>query len=484
MKIFLIGFSNDIFRGVAEQLAKEPDFEIAYWTCRFPEKVDRTKFPEAVIHFSEDAIKGIPARDFNVFDFEPLGEELAGQMYECESHALTMMNRMHFSSSLGVDQRKRIYYGYLKYWNGILKKFQPEAIVFSTIPHMGYDYVLYCLAKNFGVKTLMFDLTRIPDRIVLMDDFKKGFLPLKKYLAEMKKDVNLADLDEKLRNYYSLMSDKEKIYYPLNIPTGWEKALKNKRRVVPSVKIRSILRAIKNKNLEEKLFVFLNILKRRISVKKMEEEYSRLQLKPDLNKKFIYFPLHVQPECTTSPLGGIFADQLLVVEMLAKALPEDWLIYVKEHKFQLVRTAGGYARFPNYYKFLTNLKNVNLAPMNFSSNELILKSQAVATITGSAGWEALFREKPVLAFGYPVYQFCDGVFRVSNFKECQEAILAIVKGFAPDKQKVLNFLSALNGSAIKANLNCGDSKEIRLSEDANIKNISEAIHNHLFKNHV
>ena len=94
----------DIFRGVAEQLAKEPDFEIAYWTCRFPEKVDRTKFPEAVIHFSEDAIKGIPARDFNVFDFEPLGEELAGQMYECESHALTMMNRMHFSSSLGVRE--------------------------------------------------------------------------------------------------------------------------------------------------------------------------------------------------------------------------------------------------------------------------------------------------------------------------------------------------------------------------------------------
>ena len=33
--------------------------------------------------------------------------------------------------------------------------------------------------------------------------------------------------------------------------------------------------------------------------------------------------------------------------------------------------------------------------------KLIDKCKAVATITGTSGWEALIRGKPVLHFGYP-----------------------------------------------------------------------------------
>ena len=38
---------------------------------------------------------------------------------------------------------------------------------------------------------------------------------------------------------------------------------------------------------------------------------------PGADTPFVYFPLHLQPEATTLPMGDIFVDQYLVVEMLA-----------------------------------------------------------------------------------------------------------------------------------------------------------------------
>ena len=45
------------------------------------------------------------------------------------------------------------------------------------------------------------------------------------------------------------------------------------------------------------------------------QEYRRFQTKPEYGKKYIYFPLHYQPECNTSPVGGYFADQILAVKI-------------------------------------------------------------------------------------------------------------------------------------------------------------------------
>jgi len=119
---------------------------------------------------------------------------------------------------------------------------------------------------------------------------------------------------------------------------------------------------------------------------------------------YIYFPLHLQPELTTSALGGAYADQMLAIEALSSWLPKGYFIYLKENPKQTEKQRG-----PLFYKRLAALKNVRLLSRTENSIALIKGSVGVATVTGTAGWEALFHGKPVLVFGLAWYRGFSGV---------------------------------------------------------------------------
>jgi hypothetical protein len=148
----------------------------------------------------------------------------------------------------------------------------------------------------------------------------------------------------------------------------------------------------------------------------------------DPNKKYIYFPLHLQPEQTTDIYGGKYADQLLAIEELARALPADILIYVKENPKQTL-----YMRDPSFFRRLRDIPAVRYFSVEVSTYELTRRSLAVATISGTAGWEAIQMGKPVICFGYGWYRGLPGVF---EWQQVKNGVAEALSGFKFDKDQL------------------------------------------------
>jgi len=117
-------------------------------------------------------------------------------------------------------------------------------------------------------------------------------------------------------------------------------------------------------------------------------------IQPKSGDKFIYFPLHLNPEYSTLYQGGMITDQLVLIEMLSKSIPSNWTVLVKEHpatiKFRL--------RPKKFYKKISSFPNVFFIRTFEDTHKIISRSSMIATISGTSAWEAILRGKPVLTF--------------------------------------------------------------------------------------
>lgn len=449
---------------VVKELKKQ-SHEIVYWSgYKLDSELDKKEFPNTIFHEYNDARAGISSPQVDGSLFEPPSESLINKLLDIESIILIMMNKSF--EWMSENQKKHLYYKYIQYWDGVIKKYKPDAIVMPSAPHTVYDIVIYGLAKLYNIKVIMFELTALHDRAVSMSEFAFGCEPLQRQLLEdTGKNFSITELDPDIRKYYDnqmnpnesstpdIIKVLDSIYSPINIMKA---------------KSTAIFRSVRDKNFIER--VGKRLLRWRKGNPK--KEYESLQTTPDFSRKYIYLALHYQPECSTSPLGGIFVDQILAIEILSFCLPKDWLIYVKEQPFQWKPRGNTYFsyRYKGYYETINKLKNVRLAPLNTDTFSLIGNAQAVASIAGTAPWEGLLRRKPGIIFGYPWYRDCHGIFKVSDVESCNKAISTIANGFKVDHQKIINYLVSFQ----KVALNAFRSSHIRdmspISVEQNIKN--------------
>jgi hypothetical protein len=122
-------------------------------------------------------------------------------------------------------------------------------------------------------------------------------------------------------------------------------------------------------------------------------------------RKFVYFPLHLQPELTTATFGGVYQDQLYAIELLSALVKEDWVILVKENPKQTF-----FQRGELFFRRLRALGNVRLVNGAYSTYKLLEGSQFTATISGTACWEALKGGRKCLIFGQAWYSALPGCY--------------------------------------------------------------------------
>jgi len=155
----------------------------------------------------------------------------------------------------------------------------------------------------------------------------------------------------------------------------------------------------------------LNALQR-----KFRSFYQRRIFESTNNDDYFLFPLHFQPEASTSVLATYFYDQVNTIKNIAFSLPFPYKLYVKEHPTAIGTRSG------NFYKELKKIPNVVLISPYENVEKLIKKSHGVITLTGTIGMEAAFVGKPVYILGNVFYSYHPLCRKIDNFDKLRERI--------------------------------------------------------------
>lgn len=132
---------------------------------------------------------------------------------------------------------------------------------------------------------------------------------------------------------------------------------------------------------------------------------------PVQGEKYVLYPLHYQPEASTSIYGKWYNNQLYVIECLIRALPANYKLYIKEH-------SNGYGnRQLKFYKEIKKYPRVRLISPHVKNLDLIENSSLCVTITGTTAWEALMLQKPALFFGDTYYKVFKGIKRLDRMED-------------------------------------------------------------------
>ena len=110
-------------------------------------------------------------------------------------------------------------------------------------------------------------------------------------------------------------------------------------------------------------------------------------------RSFVYYPLHTEPETALQTISPEYFYQLSCIAALSRDLPAGVTLAVKE-------TLAATGRRPrDFYAQIKEFKNVVFLDVRELGLEVARAATAVATITGTGGFEAAIMGKPVIAFG-------------------------------------------------------------------------------------
>jgi len=314
---------------------------------------------------------------------------------ESFSTFLDMFSRNPSQYAITHQEAINLYNYFFDYFSKILHENKIELMLFHMFPHFGSDYLLTVIAKYMNIKMVLMYQSLIPNRfqfITNLDDFGE----FKTSTATFEYPYQKVEFGAKKVQFY--MKNIKLKYKSCNYTL-----LQKLRRYI----FRSVGR-----------MTFLGMIKSYVDCLRFKYYYHKLKHNTiDSTKKYVYFPLQMQPEMTTSTLGGIYSDQLLAIEKISNIIPDDWLIYVKENPKQLEGHRGEY-----FFKRLSLIKKVRYISKEVNSFDLIDSCQFVANVSGTVGWEALIANRVCVVFGKAWYQEFNGIIKYRNDLTLQEII--------------------------------------------------------------
>lgn len=474
----------DPWLAVTENLKKSNQLDTVYW-IGWPEDKAKIELSEGInctFHNINEAWKGIfPVEDELIHNSQLDGFELVEYSSE-ELMAIKMLERLDpDQKSFSFNERKDFFRHLLRAWLNILDEFEIEIVISPSIPHRVFDYALYVATKIRNIKFVSFKMTVWPGHIIPLEDIHQ--------MPEILVNSKSSEIDSQIDSYIAKINSSYKSAQPDYMKKQEKDASKNTiKRVLGYLRkynVKAILNLFqdmpiywkkKDSSIEKtrylKIEYFYEVIKGFKFKKELNKYYEQICDDYNKSRKFIFVALHYQPEETSCPSGKVFVDQLLMIESLLKYLPKDVFIYVKEHTSQFnPKMEGQTGRYKEFYDSLKKFDRVKLISTKINSFELIDRSIAISTLTGTVGIEALIRRKCAVVFGTAWYEKITGVFKINTRVDLID-LYNNLQEYEHNKELLRAELNALKKSTIKAYHYKGVKQAAELGKEETINNLT------------
>ena len=307
-----------------------------------------------------------------------------------------------------------------KFFENILDEIKPDFFV-TREPFLHQDELFYQMCRAKGIKVLVSSATQsfnkcmISERLTEFDDSS---------ISDSEISTKFTSFSDLVKNI-SRQSDISTLAYNKTIKSYSDKWHASNRKRASATK--EFLFNSNNKNTKthfayfgrSKSAVLLDAIKQ-VLQKQSRSSFLNKNISTSINhdEKFVYFPLGVDQEHNLLIGAPFYTNQLETIRHVAKSIPINYKLYVKEHPSSVTRNWKSVSD----YKEIMNVPNVRLLHHSVPQNELFQNCSLVVSAMGSSCLEAAFYGKPSVIFGKLYYSILPSVHHVETLSKLPEII--------------------------------------------------------------
>jgi len=340
----------------------------------------------------------------------------------------------------------------------LFDELKPDLVV-SFICVTMLDYIAYLFAKSRGVRFLNLRPTRIGDRVafshLLNDPSPELALQYQRLLAGER-----SQFKEDARRYIQRVREQhgryEGVVRPSDKPALKSSASKFTRidRLFSAIRTywnyRNSTAASDNHVPDPLRRLYFTAWRNPKQAHRTREFFKGHYVREaDLQGlRYVFFPLHTEPEVSLLVYGRPYVNQIETVRMLAMSLPVDMVLVVKEHPWMV-----GKRSIMAYQKML-DIPRVRFADPALEARILVRQAELVAVVTGSVALEAAMLDKPVITFGDCPYNLLPDtmVRRCDDPRHLQVLIRQALEQHRTDENALHAYVSAVFETSVGVSL--------------------------------
>jgi len=305
----------------------------------------------------------------------------------------------------------------IKLFQKILDDIKPDFVA-SDAPYSFHNELLVQMTKKLGIKNLILSMPKLAGKSMITHQIDR-----------FDENVSLENIRIKNRT-----ADELQKYLMKRLPDKAWKSYWNKHSSEKNLDLKSKLEYVTSSNKHEKThYTYFGRTKFNVIISTLKNTFKKrsrqnfiqnnLHNKVDLTVPYIYFPLSVDMERNLLVDSAMYTNQIEVIRIIAKSLPINYRLFVKENPAQSSREW----RSINEYKEIMKIPNVTLIQPTILGRELIKNSSLVISIAGTSSLEAVFYGKPSIIFGKVIYSMLPSVFQVNDLDELSRTIDSALK---------------------------------------------------------